>query len=150
MRAARVYQERLTAHDHAAKVSHGRGFRQTVPGVRRDVLLDGLRGVTDELFDVISGAVVAILAMQTHHGREVLLNEVGLPRGPQVLAHPLIVGECLPRGSSVPAHASTARPDPDTPPETWRDGKFDFTDHLIESVQGGTIEEIDDENDDED
>ena len=35
--------------------------------------------MTDELFDVISGAVVAILAMQTHHGREVLLNEVGLP-----------------------------------------------------------------------
>ena len=46
-------------------------------GVRGDVLLDGLRGLTGDLFDVMSGAVVAILAMQTHHGRDVLLNEVG-------------------------------------------------------------------------
>jgi hypothetical protein len=38
----------------------------------------------------------------------------------------------------------------DLPPETWRDGKFDFNDYLIESIQGGAIEEIDDENDDED
>ena len=38
----------------------------------------------------------------------------------------------------------------DLPPETWRDGKFDFNDYLIESIQVGTIEEIDDENDDED
>ena len=34
----------------------------------------------------------------------------------------------------------------DLPPETWRDGKFDFNDYLIESIQVGTIEEIDDEN----
>ena len=32
----------------------------------------------------------------------------------------------------------------DLPPETWRHGKFDFK-YLIESVQVGTIEEIDDE-----
>ena len=38
----------------------------------------------------------------------------------------------------------------DLPPETWRDGKFDFNDYLIESIQVGTIEEIDDENEDED
>ena len=38
----------------------------------------------------------------------------------------------------------------DLPPETWRDGKFDFNDYLIESIQVGTIEEIDDENDYED
>ena len=38
----------------------------------------------------------------------------------------------------------------DLPPETWRDGTFDFNDYLIESVLVGTIEEIDDENDDED
>jgi hypothetical protein len=55
-------------------------------GVRADVLLDGLRGLTGDLFDVMSGAVVAVLAMQTYHGGEVLLNEVGLPRVPQVLA----------------------------------------------------------------
>ena len=48
--------------------------------MRGDVLLDGLRGLTGDLFDVMSGAVVAVLAMQTHHGREMLLNEVGLPR----------------------------------------------------------------------
>ena len=35
----------------------------------------------------------------------------------------------------------------DLPPETWRDGKFDFNDYLIESIQVGTIEEIDDEDD---
>src|SRR6478672_5875145 len=61
-------------------------------GVRADVLLDGLRGLTGELFHVVSGAVVAILAMQTDHGREMLLNEVGLPRVPQVLAQPVVVG----------------------------------------------------------
>ena len=60
--------------------------------MRADVLLDGQRGVTGDLFHVVSGAVVAILAMQTHHGRDVLLNEVGLPRVPQVLAQPVIVG----------------------------------------------------------
>ncbi len=38
----------------------------------------------------------------------------------------------------------------DLPPETWRDGTFDFNDYLIESVLVGTIEEIDDENEDED
>ena len=27
----------------------------------------------------------------------------------------------------------------DLPPETWRDGKFDFDDYLIESVLVGTI-----------
>jgi len=35
----------------------------------------------------------------------------------------------------------------DLPPETWRDGKFDFNDYLIESIQVGTIEEIDDKDD---
>ena len=30
----------------------------------------------------------------------------------------------------------------DLPPETWRDGKFDFDDYLIESVLVGTIEEV--------
>jgi hypothetical protein len=35
----------------------------------------------------------------------------------------------------------------DLPPETWRDGKFDFNDYLIESVLVGTIEEVDDEDD---
>ena len=35
----------------------------------------------------------------------------------------------------------------DLPPETWRDGKFDFNDYLTESIQVGTIEEIDDEDD---
>ena len=34
------------------------------------------------------------------------------------------------------------------PPETWRDGKFDFNDYLIESIQVGTIEAIDDEDED--
>jgi hypothetical protein len=31
------------------------------------------------------------------------------------------------------------------PPETWRDGTFNFNDYLTESIQVGTIEEIDDE-----
>src|SRR5882757_2594890 len=65
----------------------GKQFR-----VRGDILLDGLRGLTGDLFHVMSGAVVAILSMQTRHGREMLLNEVGLPRVPQVLALPVIVG----------------------------------------------------------
>ena len=30
-------------------------------------------------------------------------------------------------------------------PETWRDGTFTFNDYLIESIQVGTIEVIDDE-----
>ena len=60
--------------------------------VRGDVLLDGLWGLTGDLFDIVSGAVVAVLAMQTHHGREMLLDEVGLPRIPQVPAHPVIIG----------------------------------------------------------
>ena len=29
----------------------------------------------------------------------------------------------------------------DLPPETWRDGKFDFNDYLVESIQVATIEE---------
>jgi len=33
----------------------------------------------------------------------------------------------------------------DLPPETWRDGIFNFNDYLTESIQVGTIEEIDDE-----
>jgi len=33
------------------------------------------------------------------------------------------------------------------PPGTWRDGKFDVNDYLIESIQVGTIEEVDDEDD---
>ena len=33
------------------------------------------------------------------------------------------------------------------PQETWRDGKFNFNDYLIESVLVGTIEEVDDEDD---
>ena len=65
----------------------GKRFR-----ARGDVLLDGLRGLTGDLFDVMSGAVVAVLPMQTHHCREMLLNEVGLTRVPQVLAQPVIVG----------------------------------------------------------
>ena len=48
--------------------------------MRADVLLDGLRGLTGDLSHVITGAVVAILAMQTHHGREMLPNEVASPR----------------------------------------------------------------------
>ena len=35
----------------------------------------------------------------------------------------------------------------DLPPETWREGKFDFNDYLTESIQAGTIEELDDEED---
>jgi len=35
----------------------------------------------------------------------------------------------------------------DLPPETWRDGKFDANDYLIESIQVGTIEEVDDKDD---
>ena len=35
----------------------------------------------------------------------------------------------------------------DLPPETWRDGIFNFNDYLTESIQVGTIEEIDDEDD---
>ena len=35
----------------------------------------------------------------------------------------------------------------DLPPETSRDDTFDFNDYLIESIQVGTIEEIDDEDD---
>jgi hypothetical protein len=36
----------------------------------------------------------------------------------------------------------------DLPPETWRDGVFNFDDYLIESLQTGTITMIDDESDD--
>ena len=43
------------------------------------MLLDVLRGLTGDLFHVMSAAVVAILAMQTHRGREVLMNEVDCP-----------------------------------------------------------------------
>jgi len=35
----------------------------------------------------------------------------------------------------------------DLPPDTWRDGIFNFTDYLTESSQVGTIEKIDDEDD---
>jgi hypothetical protein len=35
----------------------------------------------------------------------------------------------------------------DLPPETWRDDKFDFNDYLIESIQVGTIEEVDTDDD---
>nr|WP_313774404.1 hypothetical protein [Mycobacterium sp.] len=35
----------------------------------------------------------------------------------------------------------------DLPPETWRDGIFNFNDYLTESTQVGTIKEIDDEDD---
>ena len=35
----------------------------------------------------------------------------------------------------------------DLPPETWRDGIFNFNDYLTESIQVGTIEVIDDEDD---
>ena len=38
----------------------------------------------------------------------------------------------------------------DLPPGTWRDGKFDFNDYLIESVLVGTIEEVDTDDDDDD
>ena len=38
----------------------------------------------------------------------------------------------------------------DLPPETWRDGKFDFNDYLIESIQVGTIEEVDTDDDNDD
>jgi len=38
----------------------------------------------------------------------------------------------------------------DLPPEISRDGTFDFNDYLIGSIHVGTIEEIDDENEDED
>ena len=31
----------------------------------------------------------------------------------------------------------------DLPPETWRDGRFDFDDYLTESVHTGTIEVVD-------
>ena len=47
----------------------GKQFR-----VRGDVLLDGPRGLTGDLFNVMSAAVVAVLAMQPHDGREMLLN----------------------------------------------------------------------------
>ena len=50
----------------------GKQFR-----VRGDVLFDGLRGLTGNLFDVVGGAVVAVLAVQTHHRGDVLLNKVG-------------------------------------------------------------------------
>jgi hypothetical protein len=33
----------------------------------------------------------------------------------------------------------------DLPPETWRDGVFDFDDYLIESLHTGTINVVDDE-----
>ena len=36
----------------------------------------------------------------------------------------------------------------DLPPETWRDGKFDFNDYPIESVLVGTIEVVDTDDDD--
>ena len=35
----------------------------------------------------------------------------------------------------------------DLPPETWRDGIFNFNDYLTESIQVGTIEQINDEDD---
>jgi hypothetical protein len=68
-------QQKRRRRAFAAKVPTaadlGKQFR-----VRGDVLLDGLRGLTGDLFDVMGGAVVAVLAMQTHHGRQMLLNEV--------------------------------------------------------------------------
>jgi hypothetical protein len=33
----------------------------------------------------------------------------------------------------------------DLPPETWRDGTFDFDDYLTESVQTGTIDVVDED-----
>jgi hypothetical protein len=35
----------------------------------------------------------------------------------------------------------------DLPPATWRDGTFDFNGYLVESMQVGTIKEVDDEDD---
>jgi hypothetical protein len=37
----------------------------------------------------------------------------------------------------------------DLPPETWRDGTFDFDGYLTESLMTGTIDVVDDEDDDE-
>jgi hypothetical protein len=35
------------------------------------------------------------------------------------------------------------------PPETWRDGEFNFNDYLIESLQVGVIEIVEDDDEDE-
>ena len=45
-----------------------------------DVLRHGLRGTTENALDVVGGAVVAVLAMQTRHGRDVLRH---MPRKPE-------------------------------------------------------------------
>ena len=60
----------------------GKQFR-----VRGDVLLDGLRGLTGDLFDVMGAAVVPVLVMQTHNRRDLLLNQLGQARRSQVLAY---------------------------------------------------------------
>lgn len=61
--------------------------------VQGAVLFHRLRGLTGDQFDVMSGAVVAVLAMPTRHDCEVLLNKFGQARGPQVFAHPVVVGD---------------------------------------------------------
>lgn len=87
---------------------------------------------------------------------EVDVNEIIVRPGRK---HALITRSRLPERPVDRKRAASQRPccgaEPeaeaaDLPPETWRDGKFDFNDYLIESIQVGTIEEIDDENDDED
>ena len=50
-------------------------------------------GLAGDLFVVMSREVVVVLAMQTHHGREMLMSEGGLPRLPQVPAQP-VSNEC--------------------------------------------------------
>ena len=69
--------------------------------MRGDVLLDGLRGLIGDLFYIMGGAVVPVLAMQTRHGCEMLLNQVRQARVPQVLVHPVVIGDVFRLRASV-------------------------------------------------
>src|SRR6202011_2938279 len=60
-------------------------------GVRGDVLLHRLSRFAGEGLDVVGGPVVAVLAMQPRHRRDVLLDVIRQPGGPQVSPSPLVV-----------------------------------------------------------
>src|ERR1700722_5280900 len=66
-------------------------------GVCSDVLLHRLSGLTGEGLDVVGGPVVAVLAMEPRHRRDVLLDVIRQPGGPQVLPSPLVVWRVLRR-----------------------------------------------------
>src|ERR1700712_309592 len=71
-------------------------LREQVP-MPRHVLRDRLSRVPDDALDVVGGAVVAVLAVQPRHGRDVLRHMLGKPEadqiGLQVVGRQILAGD---------------------------------------------------------